>query len=155
MRLVLTRYDFSDICTIGRLAVPAVGDQPPATLATLEDPPYPTLASPRGSIPPGEYRLSVTHSPRFNRLLPLLHDVPGFEGIRIHSGNTAADTEGCILVGMQRGAGDETDAIWRSREALELLLDRLTADPGPHTITIEEEKPPWESRPAWPPGVPS
>lgn len=51
-------------------------------------------------IPPGEYGILVTLSPRFHRRLPLLLDVPSHSGIRIHAGNTVHDTQGCILVGV-------------------------------------------------------
>jgi len=54
------------------------------------------------AIPCGRYRVTITHSNRFNRLMPLLLDVPGFSGIRIHNGRiitTASDTEGCLLPG--------------------------------------------------------
>lgn len=54
------------------------------------------------AIPAGRYKIIITHSPRFKRSLPLLLDVPGFEGIRIHPGNTAGDSEGCILPGRVR-----------------------------------------------------
>lgn len=53
-------------------------------------------------IPAGRYKIIITHSNRFKRLLPLLLDVPQFAGIRIHPGNTAFDTEGCILPGRAR-----------------------------------------------------
>lgn len=66
------------------------------------------------AIPAGRYRVSITYSPRFRKPLPILHDVPGFEGVRIHAGNTSEDTEGCILVGM----GRTTDSIVTSRVAL-------------------------------------
>jgi hypothetical protein len=54
------------------------------------------------AIPRGRYRLIVTMSKRFGRGTPLLVNVPGYDGIRIHAGNTEADTIGCILVGQDR-----------------------------------------------------
>lgn len=54
------------------------------------------------AIPRGQYRLTVTMSTRFSRLMPLVCDVPGFSGVRIHGGNTHRDTEGCPLIGEVR-----------------------------------------------------
>ena len=51
------------------------------------------------AIPTGRYEVTVTYSPRFKRNLPLLNNVPCYSGVRIHPGNTAEDTDGCILVG--------------------------------------------------------
>lgn len=51
------------------------------------------------AIPRGRYEIVISFSDRFQKLLPLVQNVPGFVGIRIHSGNSTGDTEGCILVG--------------------------------------------------------
>lgn len=66
------------------------------------------------AIPPGRYRTLITWSPHFGRYMPELLGVPNFSGIRIHSGNSSADTEGCILVGEKLGDGDW---IFLSRDA--------------------------------------
>lgn len=73
------------------------------------------------AIPTGEYIVMSTLSPRFKRNLPLVMNVKGFEGIRIHSGNISEHTEGCILVGKNRVIGKVVD----SRKTLELLLQKL------------------------------
>lgn len=54
------------------------------------------------AIPRGTYTLQLSYSYRFKKMMPEVLNVPGFSGIRIHKGNTDADTEGCILVGMVR-----------------------------------------------------
>jgi hypothetical protein len=84
------------------------------------------------AIPVGTYGLQVTLSARFKRMLPLLQGVPGFEGVRMHRGNTAEDTEGCIIVGQTRQA----DFVGGSTP-MEAALVALLGD-GRHTITIEQ-----------------
>lgn len=54
------------------------------------------------AIPRGKYRLTTSFSNRFQRVLPVVLDVPGFTGVRIHGGNRAEDSSGCILVGSVR-----------------------------------------------------
>jgi hypothetical protein len=56
------------------------------------------------AIPRGRYRVTLTPSVRFKRVLPEVHDVPGFTGIRIHGGNKESDTLGCPLLGQTRTA---------------------------------------------------
>ena len=111
------------------------------TLATLEPWQY--------AIPAGCYRLRLTYSPTFQELLPLLDGVLGYArqphngirrtGIRIHAGNTIADSRGCILVGKagERLLGDEAirqevalhatplTRLTSSRKALKELRDYL------------------------------
>lgn len=88
------------------------------------------------AIPAGRYRIIVTPSVRFHRPLPLLVDVPGFSGVRIHPGNTTADTEGCLLVGLDR----DGDRVLRSRLAFERLFPQLEQATGDLWIAIENPR---------------
>ena len=96
----------------------------------------------RTAIPAGRYQVGITFSPRFKRRMPLLLDVPGFSGVRIHPGNTAADTEGCLLVGAERGE----NCVRRSREAYAALLAQLQQwlKREPVTLLIESASAPTE-----------
>lgn len=70
----------------------------------------------RTAIPRGRYRLLVTFSNRFQKPLPIVLDVPGFDGIRIHGGNRAENSHGCILVGKVRtstGIAQCADSVQR------------------------------------------
>ena len=61
-------------------------------------------------IPYGTYNVTITYSPRFKKNLPLLNNVKGFDGIRIHSGNKPQDTEGCLLPGFNKVKGQVIDS---------------------------------------------
>ena len=88
------------------------------------------------AIPAGRYRVTLTASHRFQRVLPELHDVPGFTGIRIHPGNTIADTEGCLLVGKDRTDG----TVRQSRVAYAALEAALAAASGDIWIDVENPR---------------
>jgi len=72
------------------------------------------------AIPYGRYRMRISYSPRFKKDLPEILNVPGFTGVRIHSGNTQDDTEGCILVGEKNGPGT---SVLNSRKTFDKLFD--------------------------------
>lgn len=76
------------------------------------------------AIPRGRYQLALSFSQRFGKVLPELLFVPGFQGIRIHSGNKKEDTEGCILLGRKRSG----DTILESRPAIEDLFKLIAID---------------------------
>ena len=87
------------------------------------------------AIPRGRYALALTWSPRFGRVLPLLKQVPGFEGVRIHTGNRVSDTEGCILVGMET----QGESLFLSRKAYGILLEAISILKPDNTRVLKEE----------------
>ena len=128
--LTLTRKWLDSTTTIGQLTC---DDQTFGLTGmwTLEDTVRPPGIKVPGetAIPAGKYEVVITWSDRFQRRMPLLLEVPGFTGIRIHAGNTAADTEGCILVGLAR----EGWQIYQSKMAFNKLFTWLDR-------TIKREK---------------
>lgn len=119
MLLTLHRQTSADETTLGQLWTDGV-----LQCDTLEDqvraPGEPKVYG-KTAIPAGRYRVTVTLSNRFKRMMPLLCGVPGFEGVRIHPGNTAADTDGCILV----GTVSDARTIINSRAAFDALFPRI------------------------------
>lgn len=85
------------------------------------------------AIPYGTYKVEITYSPKYKRLMPLLLNVKGYSGIRIHSGNTAKDTEGCLLVGQNKKVG----MVLNSRNTYQKLFARMQ---GEKDISIEITK---------------
>jgi len=118
MELSVVRFMCGAECTLGQLLVNGEHE-----CWTLEDVVRPNGEKVFGetAIPYGRYRVVVTHSSRFQRDLPLVCDVPNFSGIRIHPGNLATQTEGCLLV----GRGHTGNSVTESRLAFDALFPKI------------------------------
>lgn len=132
MELTLNRIFLGSSATIGELLI---NDK--HLCDTLEDRVRPEGEKVYGktAIPEGTYEVKLTHSPRFKKILPEILNVPNFSGVRIHTGNSSKDTEGCILVGTWDG--EKEDWISDSRIAFEKLMSLLQkAEDKKESITI-------------------
>lgn len=128
MKLKLKRIAFKPTYTIGRLFVDGKyvcdtiedRDRGLTDSMTLEEimrlKKYGETA-----IPYGTYRVQITYSPKFKKMMPILIGVKGFEGVRIHSGNTSKDSLGCLLVGRNTKVGMVTE----SRKTYNMLYDLI------------------------------
>lgn len=137
MKLKLKRIAFKPTYTIGRLFVDGKyvcdtiedRDRGLTDSMTLEEimrlKKYGETA-----IPYGTYRVQITYSPKFKKMMPILIGVKGFEGVRIHSGNTAKDSLGCLLVGRNTKVGMVTE----SRKTYNMLYAMMKDEKD---ITIE------------------
>ena len=130
MDLRVKRLEFSDDSTIGELSVDGQFE-----CYTLEDKVRPVKIKGKTAIPVGQYEVVINFSQRFQKPLPLLLNVPNFEGVRIHPGNIPANTEGCILVGDTRGV----DFIGQSRAAFDRLFEKMKIAAETQKIFIEIE----------------
>lgn len=135
MELTLNRIFLGSSATIGELWV-----NDTHLCDTLEDRVRPEGEKIYGktAIPEGIYEMVLSYSPRFKKILPEILNVPNFTGIRIHCGNSSADSSGCILVGTWDGKKE--DWISDSRKAFDELMSLLqeaTDKKEPITITIK------------------
>lgn len=134
MELTLNRIFLGSSATIGELYVDRehIAD-------TLEDRVRPEGEKVYGktAIPEGTYEMVLSYSPRFKKILPEILNVPNFTGIRIHCGNSSADSSGCVLVGTWDG--EKEDWVGNSRIAfneLMSLLQKAANNKEKITITI-------------------
>lgn len=118
MKIEVIRVFTANDATVGKMYIDGID-----TCYTLEDVVRPLGEKVYGktAIPAGRYRVDVTPSARFKRDLPILLDVPNFTGVRIHAGNSAEDTHGCILVGLEQHG----DTISRSRDAMDIVFAQI------------------------------
>ena len=119
-RLTLTRTNRQGVCTTGIL------HEGGKVLCYTLEPPWRDLEHEKKvmgqtAIPEGTYRIRMSPSKKFKRMMPYLMEVPHFTGVMIHPGNRAEDTEGCILVGER----DKPTTLVHSRRTFERLYDTL------------------------------
>jgi hypothetical protein len=121
MNLLVQRKKSSSKATIGDLYIDGIWQ-----CVTLEDVVRPDGEKVDGAtaIPADTYNVIIDASTRFKRDMPHILDVPNFTGVRIHSGNTDADTEGCILLGT---AIKDDDFISGSKDAFNAFFPKLKA----------------------------
>jgi hypothetical protein len=116
----VVREQYRPESTIGRLFVDGHFE-----CYTLEDGIRTNKVYGRTAIPAGRYTVEINYSPAFKKPLPILRNVPKFEGVRIHPGNTPENTLGCILVGRNWQPGAEQIAA--SRVAFGPLMTKIQA----------------------------
>lgn len=85
------------------------------------------------AIPYGTYEIKWTYSPRFKKYTPQLMNVPSFEGIRIHAGNTSSDTEGCLILGKNKQVGK----VLNSRDTINKFYPIIKEACSNGKVTIE------------------
>lgn len=85
------------------------------------------------AIPYGIYEIKWTYSPRFKKYTPQLMNVPSFEGIRIHAGNTSDDTEGCLILGKNKQVGK----VLNSRDTINKFYPIIKEACSNGKVTIE------------------
>ena len=137
MQISVVREQYRPGCTVGRMFVDGTFE-----CFTLEDGIRTKKVYGETAIPAGSYSVIVNYSPRFKTSLPLLQDVPNFEGVRIHPGNTAANTLGCILVGRNWTPGSEQ--VTASRLAFEPLkqkiVDAIARGEEVHWLSLRKQR---------------
>lgn len=117
MEILVKRFEFGTNYTIGKMFINGE-----FFCYTLEDKVREVKIQNETAIPSGTYKVIVDYSNRFQKDMPHVLNVQGFSGIRIHSGNTDKDTEGCILLGDTWSGGD---FIGKSRQAFNRFLPLL------------------------------
>jgi hypothetical protein len=131
MQLTLVRKIFTKNSTIGELFVDGN-----FFCYTLEDVIRDVKIPDETAIPYGTYEIIINMSNKFQCPMPLLLNVPGFNGIRIHKGNTKADTSGCILVGAKKMA----DVVYNCSGVFTRLFALLKKTLNVEKVFIEIKK---------------
>jgi hypothetical protein len=125
MDIQVKRFEFGTNYTISKMSIDGVFECYVLEDKVREVPDQPVeqwKIAGQTAIPVGSYKVTIDFSTRFARDMPHILNVPGFSGIRIHSGNTDADTEGCLLLGSAWNGGD---FISQSRNAFNNFFPKL------------------------------
>ena len=135
MKLRLYRDTFTEDSTIGELLVDGSFFS-----YSLEDYDRKTEAGGKKvygktCIPRGIYDVVIDFSPKYNKEMPHILNVPGFEGVRIHPGNAAKDSEGCILVGSTKSKDFIGNSVVTFNKLM-ALMDEAYAKAMPITLEI-------------------
>jgi len=117
MELKLHRIFHNEKYTIGKLFINGVYFSD-----TIEDVERDIKIQNETAISKGRYQVIVNMSNRFKRMLPLLIDVPNFEGIRIHNGKDQNSSSGCIIVGENKIKGELTNSTFYMNKITDLLI---------------------------------
>ena len=136
----ITRLSTGPNGTLGRFEA-YIGDALAYKCHSLEDPVRESgTAKVWGdtAIPAGVYHVALRFSNRFQKELPGIQDVPGFDGILCHGGNTAADTHGCILLGTQLQALQPKPRIGLCAPAVSVVVSLLKKH-GSATLTVKDK----------------
>lgn len=120
MNIIVNRVHKSDQYTIGKMYIDGH-----FFCDTLEDVIRDVKIPNETAIPSGEYKVVLTMSRTFKRVLPLLLGVDGFTGIRIHRGNDAGDTSGCILLGENKAKGKVLNSTQYEVKLIEKMITHL------------------------------
>lgn len=107
---------------------------------TLEDEIRKEKVKGETAIPYGKYPLTLSYSPKFGKILPLINNVPNFTGIRIHVGNTEADTDGCLLVGFNRTETTITQSTLALNALIKIIEDQIKLGNNVYIEFISYEK---------------
>lgn len=144
MKITVTRTDYTTTSTISDLAVNGI-----KVGYTLEDVVRPKEGKKvygATAIPAGTYAVVPHDSPKFGKIMPMLQNVPGYQYVLLHQGNTNKDSEGCLLVGSTKSK----DFVGSSRVMFDKLYPQIVAAWNKNetvTITIIDTKPSPLSKP--------